>query len=32
LSCPLCEGLDYELMCGRELDLQSVSGEIVDGS
>jgi hydrogenase nickel incorporation protein HypA/HybF len=27
LTCPLCESLEYELLSGREMDLQSVIGE-----
>ncbi len=27
LSCPLCQGLDVELLSGREMNLQSVLGE-----
>lgn len=32
LSCPLCESLEYELLSGREMDLQSVMGEMEDGN
>ena len=28
LSCPLCESLEYDLLSGREMDLQSVMGEV----
>ena len=31
LSCVLCEGLNYELLSGREMDLQAVIGETDDG-
>ena len=31
LSCVLCEGLNYELLSGREMDLQAVIGETEDG-
>jgi hydrogenase nickel incorporation protein HypA/HybF len=30
LSCPLCGALNFELLSGRELDLQSVVGEMDD--
>ncbi len=30
LSCPLCQGVDVELLSGREMNLQSVVGETED--
>jgi hydrogenase nickel incorporation protein HypA/HybF len=32
MECPVCEGSEYEVLSGRQMDLKSIMGETDDGT